>query len=96
MDELLFLIYSTLIISFNQYVIYHVLQIGLNSAFVGCFVYVIFGTIKEVSIGPTSLMAFLTAEYTRNLSTDFVVALCFFVGCCELLMGIFKLGKFKI
>lgn len=67
-------------------------HIGLNSAFVGCFVYVIFGTIKEVSIGPTSLMSFLTAEYTRDLSTDFVVALCFFVGCCELLMGIFKLG----
>lgn len=67
-------------------------HIGLNSAFVGCFVYVIFGTIKEVSIGPTSLMAFLTAEYTKHLSTDFVVALCFFVGICELLMGIFKLG----
>uniref|UniRef100_A0A1B6HCB9 STAS domain-containing protein n=1 Tax=Homalodisca liturata TaxID=320908 RepID=A0A1B6HCB9_9HEMI len=58
----------------------------------GCFVYIVFGTIKEVSIGPTSLMALLTAEYTSHLSPDFVVALCFFVGFVEFLMGVLKLG----
>jgi sodium-independent sulfate anion transporter 11 len=59
----------------------------------GCFVYVLFGNIKEVSIGPTSLMALLTAEYTGHLSPDFVVALCFYVGCVEFLMGVLKLGE---
>ncbi|XP_054284171.1 sodium-independent sulfate anion transporter-like [Macrosteles quadrilineatus] len=67
-------------------------QYGLNSAFMGCFVYVLFGTIKEVSIGPTSLMALLTAEYTGHLTPQFVVALCFYVGCVEFLMGVLKLG----
>lgn len=69
-------------------------QYGLNSAFMGCFVYVIFGSIKEVSIGPTSLMALLTYEYTQNLSPDFVVLLCFLVGCVEFLMGFLRLGEY--
>uniref|UniRef100_A0A1B6E3L6 STAS domain-containing protein n=2 Tax=Clastoptera arizonana TaxID=38151 RepID=A0A1B6E3L6_9HEMI len=67
-------------------------QYGLYSAFMGCFVYVIFGSIKEVSIGPTSLMSLLTYEYTRNLTPDFVVVMCFLVGCVEFLMGFFRLG----
>lgn len=66
---------------------------GLYSSFMGAFIYIFFGTIKEVSIGPTSLMALLTLSYTDNLSLDFVILLCFLCGWVELLMGIFKLGK---
>ncbi|KAF2879074.1 hypothetical protein ILUMI_27083 [Ignelater luminosus] len=65
---------------------------GLYSSFMGAFIYIFFGTIKEVSIGPTSLMALLTLSYTDNLSLDFVILLCFLCGWVELLMGIFKLG----
>ncbi|XP_075231787.1 sodium-independent sulfate anion transporter-like [Lycorma delicatula] len=67
-------------------------QYGLNSAFIGCFVYAIFGTIKEVSIGPTSLMAILATTYTNNLSPDFIIFFTFLSGCVELLMGLLKLG----
>ncbi|XP_018347540.1 PREDICTED: sodium-independent sulfate anion transporter-like [Trachymyrmex septentrionalis] len=67
-------------------------QYGLYSCFVGGFVYIILGTIKEVSIGPSSLMALLTLQYTRNLPQDFVILLCFLAGCIELLMGILNLG----
>lgn len=54
--------------------------------------YVIFGTIKEVSIGPTSLMALLTLQYTIDKPKEFAVILAFLAGCVELLMGILRLG----
>ncbi|XP_053995526.1 sodium-independent sulfate anion transporter-like [Hylaeus anthracinus] len=67
-------------------------QYGLYSCFVGAFIYIIFGTIKEVSIGPSSLMSILTLEYTRNMPVDFIVLFTFLAGCVELLMGILHLG----
>uniref|UniRef100_A0A0A9W820 Sodium-independent sulfate anion transporter n=3 Tax=Lygus hesperus TaxID=30085 RepID=A0A0A9W820_LYGHE len=67
-------------------------QYGLNSAFMGSFIYVFFGTIKQVVIVPSSLMALLTLQYTSHLNVDFVILLCFLVGVVELLMGIFNLG----
>ncbi|KAH0945080.1 hypothetical protein HN011_004172 [Eciton burchellii] len=67
-------------------------QYGLYSCFMGGFLYIIFGTIKEVSIGPSSLMALITLQYTRGMPLDFMVLLCFLVGCIELLMGILNLG----
>ncbi|KAL6252201.1 hypothetical protein P5V15_007360 [Pogonomyrmex californicus] len=67
-------------------------QYGLYSCFVGGFLYIIFGTIKEVSIGPSSLMALLTLQYTRDMPQDFVVLFCFLAGCIELLMGVLNLG----
>lgn len=68
-------------------------QYGLYSAFMGSLVYVLFGTVKEVSIGPTSLMALLTFEYTQDLPIQFVTLLAFLSGCVELLMGFLNLGK---
>ncbi|XP_032686334.1 sodium-independent sulfate anion transporter-like [Odontomachus brunneus] len=67
-------------------------QYGLYSCFVGGFLYIIFGTIREVSIGPSSLMALVTLQYTRNMPVEFVILLCFLAGCMELLMGILNLG----
>ncbi|XP_011175247.2 sodium-independent sulfate anion transporter isoform X2 [Solenopsis invicta] len=67
-------------------------QYGLYSCFVGGFVYIIFGTTKEVSIGPSSLMALLTLQYTRDMPQDFVILLCFLAGCVEFLMGVLNLG----
>lgn len=67
-------------------------QYGLYSCFVGGFLYIFFGTIKEVSIGPSSLMALVTLQYTRDMPPDFVTLLCFLVGCVEFLMGVLNLG----
>ncbi|CAL1686971.1 unnamed protein product [Lasius platythorax] len=67
-------------------------QYGLYSCFVGGFLYIFFGTIKEVSIGPSSLMALVTLQYTRDMPPDFVILLCFLTGCVEFLMGVLNLG----
>lgn len=66
----------------------------MNSALVGCIIYAFFGTIKEVVIGPTSLMALLTYEYTANLSRDFVVLLGLLCGLVEFVMGLLHLGMY--
>ena len=52
-----------------------------------------FGSIKEVSIGPTSLMALLTLEFTRDMPRDFMILLGFLAGCVELSMGLLNLGN---
>ncbi|KAF3422485.1 hypothetical protein E2986_11177 [Frieseomelitta varia] len=70
-------------------------QYGLYSCLMGSFLYIFFGTIKEVSIGPSSLMSLLTFEYTRNMPVDFVVLFCFLAGCMELLMGLLHLGSYR-
>lgn len=68
-------------------------QYGLYTALMGSFVYIFFGTIKQISIGPSSLMTLLTYSYTGHLPLDYMVLLCFIAGCVELLMGILRLGK---
>ncbi|KAK7868450.1 hypothetical protein R5R35_011203 [Gryllus longicercus] len=67
-------------------------QYGLYTAFMGSLVYTFFGTIKEVSIGPTSLMALLTFQFTEHLGVEFVILLSFLAGCVELLMGVLNAG----
>lgn len=67
-------------------------QYGLYSAFMGSLVYVIFGTVREVSIGPTSLMSIITVSYTYEKPVEYVIIMTFVCGCVEFLMGVFKLG----
>uniref|UniRef100_A0A182P7M5 SLC26A/SulP transporter domain-containing protein n=1 Tax=Anopheles epiroticus TaxID=199890 RepID=A0A182P7M5_9DIPT len=75
-------------------------QYGLYAAFMGSrlfhplgsLAYVCFGTVREVSIGPTSLMALLTLEYTAGRPVQYVIVLAFTAGLVELVMGAFQLG----
>lgn len=70
-------------------------QYGLYSAFMGCFVYTIFGSVKDITIGPTALMALMTYQQTADLNPDFAVLLCFFTGVMQSLMGVLHLGELK-
>lgn len=67
-------------------------QYGLYSAFMGSLVYVLLGTVREVSIGPTSLMSIMTVSYTFDKPVEYVIIFTFICGCVEFLMGVFKLG----
>ncbi|XP_057324323.1 sodium-independent sulfate anion transporter-like [Microplitis mediator] len=62
-------------------------QYGLYSAFMGAIVYVIFGSCKDITIGPTALMAIMTHEYVQGKSADFAVLLAFLAGCLQLVMA---------
>lgn len=67
-------------------------QYGLYSAFVGGFVYAIFGTCKDITIGPTALMALMTYQQVQGRNVDYAVLLCFLSGVLQFLMAILHLG----
>jgi hypothetical protein len=67
-------------------------QYGLYSAFVGCFVYTVFGTCKDITIGPTALMALMTYQQIVGRNTDYAILLCFLCGIVQLAMAILHLG----
>ncbi|KAL7303389.1 hypothetical protein TKK_0004574 [Trichogramma kaykai] len=67
-------------------------QYGLYSSFMGCFVYIIFGSVKDVTVGPTAIMGLLTQPYVGQYGADFAVLLCFLSGCIMALMGLFRVG----
>lgn len=68
-------------------------QYGLYSAFMGCFVYTIFGSVREITIGPTALMALMTYQQVIGRGPEFAVLLCFLSGVVQLLMSVLHLGK---
>ncbi|KAK1119000.1 hypothetical protein K0M31_013775 [Melipona bicolor] len=70
------------------------LQYGLYSSFMASFIYTIFGSCKDVPVGPTAIIAILIRETLQksNLGPDFAVLLTFISGCICFLMGILHLG----
>uniref|UniRef100_A0A182QWX7 STAS domain-containing protein n=1 Tax=Anopheles farauti TaxID=69004 RepID=A0A182QWX7_9DIPT len=67
-------------------------QYGLYSAFMGCFVYCLFGSCKDLTIGPTAIMALMVQVYVGSLGADFAVLLTFLAGCIILVFGLLNLG----
>lgn len=48
-------------------------QYGLYSSFMGCFVYAIFGSAKDITIGPTAIMSLMIYSAVAKLSLDFAI-----------------------
>ena len=66
-------------------------QYGLYSAFMGCFVYCVFGSCKDITIGPTAIMALMTSMHARH-GPEYAVLLSFLSGIIIFLCGILQLG----
>uniref|UniRef100_A0A1I8N9R7 STAS domain-containing protein n=1 Tax=Musca domestica TaxID=7370 RepID=A0A1I8N9R7_MUSDO len=66
-------------------------QYGLYSAFMGCFVYIVLGTCKDITVGPTAIMALMVQTHVTG-SADYAVLLCFLSGCVILILGFLNLG----
>lgn len=70
-------------------------QFGLYSAFVGGVVYAFLGGCREVTIGPTALLALMTSRHTSLGGVSgphLAILLCFFSGIVESLMAFLRLG----
>ncbi|XP_031777541.1 sodium-independent sulfate anion transporter isoform X2 [Nasonia vitripennis] len=69
-------------------------QYGLYGSFLGCFVYILFGSCKDVPFGPTAIISLLTYQTVGQLEEPqlHAVLLCFLAGAVELLMGLLGLG----
>uniref|UniRef100_A0A1S4GLM3 Uncharacterized protein n=1 Tax=Anopheles gambiae TaxID=7165 RepID=A0A1S4GLM3_ANOGA len=67
-------------------------QYGLYSAFMGCFIYCIVGSCKDVTIGPTAIMSLMINAHVGNSGPEFAILSAFVTGCVVLLLGILNLG----
>lgn len=68
-------------------------QVGLLSSVVGGIIYTFLGTVREISMGPTAMMALLTTQYTSDLSIDHIGTLCFGCAIVGFVLSILRLGK---
>lgn len=68
-------------------------QHGLYSGFVGAFVYIIFGSCKDITIGPTAIISLMSHKYVNELGLDYMILLTFVCGVVILSCGILHLGK---
>ncbi|CAG4950217.1 unnamed protein product [Parnassius apollo] len=66
-------------------------QVGLYSSIFPGFVYVFLGSCKDVTVGPTAILAALLAKYVAY-SQDFAYLASFLSGCIILLLGVLQLG----
>jgi sodium-independent sulfate anion transporter 11 len=67
-------------------------QYGLYSAFMGCFVYTIFGSCKDITIGPTAIMSLMIYSAVATLNVDFAILGTFLSGIVIFLFGVSNLG----
>ena len=70
-------------------------QYGLYSSFVPCFVYIFFGSVQAITIGPTTLMALICQPYT-SLNASYAPLLSLVNGIGIFACGILHLGKTHI
>ena len=72
-------------------------QYGLYSAFMGSFMYCIFGGCKEIAMGPTAIMAIMTGDAIRGaklpeFAARYATLLTFLSGVICFLFGLLRLG----
>ena len=57
------------------------------------FVYIIFGSCKSITIGPTAIMATMVRPLVLGYGADMAILLTFLKGCIIALLGLFHLGE---
>ena len=67
------------------------LQYGLYSAYVGCFVYCVFGGSKDVTLGPTAIMSLMVDRFAKGEPLH-AIALTLYCGIAQFLLGALRLG----
>jgi sulfate transporter 4 len=72
---------------------------GLYSGFVPIFIYAIFGSSRQLAIGPVALVSLLVSnvlgkivDSSDALYTELAILLALMVGVCECILGLFRLG----
>ena len=68
-------------------------QYGLYGSIVPGFVYSIFGTMKETTIGPTAINSLMSFTYAGGCPSR-SLTLAFFVGLIEIMAGVLNLGTY--
>ena len=67
----------------------------------GCFIYTLFGTSKDITLGPTAILSLLTASLTADCGDQdqriaCALALTFLSGAIQLTVGLLNLGECSV
>lgn len=68
-------------------------QYGLYASFMASFVYIVFGSCKSITIGPTAIMATMVQPLVSKYGPDMAVLLSFLKGCMIAILGLLHLGE---
>jgi len=60
------------------------------------FIYVIFGSCENITIGPTAIMASMVYPLVQKYGADMAVLMAFLKGCIITLVGILHLGTLPL
>ena len=66
-------------------------QYGLYSAYLGCFVYCVFGGCKEIAFGPTSTTSLMVSRFDKG-EPHYAITLALVGGLVQFLLGVTRLG----
>lgn len=67
-------------------------EYGLYAAFMASFIYIIFGSCENITIGPTAIMATMVQPLVAKYGADIAILIAFLKGYIITLLGIFHLG----
>ncbi|KAK6643074.1 hypothetical protein RUM43_004577 [Polyplax serrata] len=67
-------------------------QYGLYGSFLGALIYIVFGSCKDVPMGPTAIVSLLTYQAIQGRGVEYAPLLCFISGVIQLFKGIVGLG----
>ncbi|KFB46320.1 hypothetical protein ZHAS_00014311 [Anopheles sinensis] len=67
-------------------------QYGLYSNFMGSFVYAFLGSVKEITVAPTAVMALMVQQPVLDLGPAGAILSSFLSGCIMLLLGCLNFG----
>ena len=62
----------------------------------GCFIYCILGTSKDITLGPTAIMSLMTAAFASSpvdKDPTYAIILTLICGVVQFVMGVLHLGK---
>ena len=68
-------------------------EYALYSAMIGNFVYAVFGTSKDLNVGPTSAVALLILMYSEMGHPQYSRILALWTGVVEILLGLFQMSN---
>jgi len=70
-------------------------QYGLYSSFVGCFVYAVLGTSKDIAIGPVAIVSLLVSSFALSpIAGDatYAIIASLISGAIQVVIGLLRVG----
>ena len=72
------------------------MQYGLYSSFMGCFVYALLGTSKDIAIGPVAIVSLLVSSFALSPvpgDATYAIIVSLIGGAIQVAIGLLRVGQ---